>query len=114
MDVMNIVYAILVLGVLGALFGLVLAVASKVFEVKKGPREEERPPNRRPLKRSFFSCKKEPKNTPEGLGVPLAAASGAGRGPAAPPPLKRWAKLFTFALNSTNFSFCLLAILFSK
>ena len=40
MDVMNIVYAILVLGVLGALFGLVLAVASKVFEVKKDPREE--------------------------------------------------------------------------
>lgn len=37
MDVMNIVYAILVLGVLGALFGLVLAVASKVFEVKKTP-----------------------------------------------------------------------------
>ena len=40
MDVMNIVYASLVLGVLGALFGLVLAVASKVFEVKKDPREE--------------------------------------------------------------------------
>ncbi|WP_418706757.1 hypothetical protein, partial [Anaerotruncus massiliensis (ex Liu et al. 2021)] len=44
------------------------------------------------LRCSFFSCKKEPKNTPEGLGVPLAAASGAGRGPAAPPPLKRWTK----------------------
>ena len=40
MDVMNIVYALLVLGVLGAVFGLVLAVASKVFEVKKDPREE--------------------------------------------------------------------------
>lgn len=40
MDVMNIVYAVVVLGVLGALFGLVLAVASKVFEVKKDPREE--------------------------------------------------------------------------
>lgn len=37
---MNIVYAILVLGILGAIFGLVLAVASKVFEVKKDPREE--------------------------------------------------------------------------
>ena len=37
---MNTVYAIVVLGVLGALFGLVLAVASKVFEVKKDPREE--------------------------------------------------------------------------
>ena len=34
---MNIVYAIVVLGVLGALFGLVLSVASKVFEVKKDP-----------------------------------------------------------------------------
>ena len=40
MDVMNIVYAVVVLGVLGALFGLVLAIASKVFEVKKDPREE--------------------------------------------------------------------------
>ena len=37
---MNIVYAIVVLGVLGALFGLVLSVASKIFEVKKDPREE--------------------------------------------------------------------------
>jgi len=37
---MNIVYAILVLGVLGALFGMILAVASKIFEVKKDPREE--------------------------------------------------------------------------
>ncbi len=37
---MNIVAAIAVLGVLGAVFGLVLAVASKVFEVKKDPREE--------------------------------------------------------------------------
>ena len=41
MDVMNIVFAIVVLGVLGALFGLVLSVASKIFEVKKDPREEE-------------------------------------------------------------------------
>ena len=40
MDVMNIVYAVVVLGVLGAAFGLLLAVASKVFEVKKDPREE--------------------------------------------------------------------------
>ena len=40
MDVMNIVYAVVVLGALGALFGLILAVASKVFEVKKDPREE--------------------------------------------------------------------------
>lgn len=38
---MNIVAAILVLGISGAVFGLVLAVASKVFEVKKDPREEE-------------------------------------------------------------------------
>ena len=38
---MNIVAAVVVLGVLGAVFGLALAVASKVFEVKKDPREEE-------------------------------------------------------------------------
>jgi len=37
---MNIVFAIVVLGVLGAAFGLILAVASKVFEVEKDPREE--------------------------------------------------------------------------
>ena len=37
---MNIVFAIVVLGVLGAVFGLILAVASKIFEVKKDPREE--------------------------------------------------------------------------
>ena len=36
----NVIFAIVVLGVLGALFGLVLAVASKIFEVKKDPREE--------------------------------------------------------------------------
>ena len=40
MDIMNIVYAVAVLGILGAVFGLLLAVASKVFEVKKDPREE--------------------------------------------------------------------------
>ena len=37
---LNVVYAIVVLGVLGALFGLILAIASKIFEVKKDPREE--------------------------------------------------------------------------
>ena len=37
----NIIAAIVVLGVLGAAFGLILAVASKIFEVKKDPREEE-------------------------------------------------------------------------
>ena len=37
----NVIAAIAVLSILGALFGLVLAVASKVFEVKKDPREEE-------------------------------------------------------------------------
>ena len=36
----NVIFAIVVLGVLGALFGLVLAIASKIFEVKKDPREE--------------------------------------------------------------------------
>ena len=41
MDVMNIVSAVVVLAVMGAGFGLILAVASKVFEVKKDPREEE-------------------------------------------------------------------------
>ena len=35
--VSNIIAAVLVLGILGAVFGLVLAVASKVFEVKKDP-----------------------------------------------------------------------------
>ena len=35
---MNILYAVLVLGALGCVFGLVLAVASKVFEVKSDPR----------------------------------------------------------------------------
>ena len=41
MDMGNVIAAIVVLGVLGAVFGFVLAVASKVFEVKKDPREEE-------------------------------------------------------------------------
>ena len=36
----NVIAALLVLGILGALFGLVLSVASKIFEVKKDPREE--------------------------------------------------------------------------
>jgi len=36
----NIIFAIVVLGALGAAFGLILAVASKIFEVKKDPREE--------------------------------------------------------------------------
>ena len=40
MDMMNIVAAVVVLGVMGVVFGLVLAIASKVFEVKKDPREE--------------------------------------------------------------------------
>ena len=40
MDIMNVVSAVVVLGVLGAVFGLILAVASKIFEVKKDPREE--------------------------------------------------------------------------
>ena len=35
---MNILYAVLVLGLMGCLFGLVLAIASKVFEVKEDPR----------------------------------------------------------------------------
>ena len=37
----NIVIAILALGIMGGVFGLILAIASKVFEVKKDPREEE-------------------------------------------------------------------------
>ncbi len=37
----NIIAAIAVLGILGAVFGLILSVASKIFEVKKDPREEE-------------------------------------------------------------------------
>ena len=35
---MNIFYAVLVLGVLGCLFGAVLAVASRVFAVQNDPR----------------------------------------------------------------------------
>ena len=31
---MNVIYAILVLGVMGGIFGLVLAIASKVFAVE--------------------------------------------------------------------------------
>ena len=38
---MNIISALLVLGILGLVFGLVLAVASKVFEVKTDPRFPE-------------------------------------------------------------------------
>ena len=37
---LNVLSAVLVLGLLGALFGALLAVASKIFEVKKDPREE--------------------------------------------------------------------------
>ncbi len=37
---MNIVYAILVLGIMGAVFGLVLAIASKVFAVEQDERLE--------------------------------------------------------------------------
>ena len=35
---MNILYAVLILTVLGGVFGLVLSIASKVFEVKSDPR----------------------------------------------------------------------------
>lgn len=37
---MTILYAVLVLGVLAAIFGFILAVAAKVFYVEKDPREE--------------------------------------------------------------------------
>ena len=46
MDMMNVLYAVLVLGILGALFGLILAVASKVFEVKKDPLRSGLPDHR--------------------------------------------------------------------
>ena len=36
----NVIYALVVLGVMGAAFGLALAVASKVFAVEVDPREE--------------------------------------------------------------------------
>ena len=36
----NVIYAVLVLGVMGGLFGLLLAVASKVFAVEKDERLE--------------------------------------------------------------------------
>ena len=35
---MNILYAVIVLGVLAIVFGLILAVAAKVFEVEVDPR----------------------------------------------------------------------------
>ena len=38
---MNILYAVLILTVLGGVFGLVLSIASKVFEVKSDPRLAE-------------------------------------------------------------------------
>jgi len=38
---MNILHAVLVLGVMGAVFGLILAIASKVFAVEVDPRQEE-------------------------------------------------------------------------
>ncbi len=38
---LNVIYAVLILGVLGCVFGLVLAIASKVFEVKQDPRLAE-------------------------------------------------------------------------
>ena len=38
---MNILYALLLLGILGGVFGLILAIASKVFEVKTDPRLAE-------------------------------------------------------------------------
>ena len=37
----NVLYALLTLGILGGVFGLVLAIASKVFEVKVDPRLAE-------------------------------------------------------------------------
>ena len=36
----NIIFAVLVLGAIAIVFGLILSVAAKVFEVKKDPREE--------------------------------------------------------------------------
>ena len=40
MNTTNILYAVLTLGILSAVFGVILAVASKVFEVKSDPRLE--------------------------------------------------------------------------
>ena len=40
MDMMNIVYAVVVLGALGGIFGLALALAGKIFFVKVDEREE--------------------------------------------------------------------------
>ena len=36
----TVIMAVAVLGILGAVFGLILAYASKVFAVEKDPREE--------------------------------------------------------------------------
>ena len=53
----TVIIAVVVLAVLGAIFGLVLAIASKVFAVEVDPREE-----------AIIGC------------LPLAFASGAGAG----------------------------------
>ena len=39
--IMNIVYAILVLGIMGAVFGAILAFAAKIFHVEQDPRIDE-------------------------------------------------------------------------
>lgn len=65
MDIGNVIAAVVVLGVLGAVFGLVLAVASKVFEVKKDPGK----------RRSSAIWP-----------APTAAAAASPAAPAAPPP----------------------------
>ena len=41
MNIMNVIYAVVTLGVLGAAFGLVLSIAAKKFAVEIDPREEE-------------------------------------------------------------------------
>ena len=53
MDIGNVIAAVVVLAVLGAVFGFILAVASKVFEVKKDPpgRGNPQPSGRRQLRR---------------------------------------------------------------
>ena len=53
----NVIYAVLVLGVIAVVFGLILSVAAKAFEVKVDERLPEDPglPRRRKLRRLRLS-----------------------------------------------------------
>ena len=68
MDINTVIFAVVVLAVLGAIFGLVLAIAAKVFAVEVDPKEE-----------AVLAC----------LPAPTAAAVVIPAAPAMPPPWPR-------------------------